>query len=335
MNILEEKEFLIGDVLRRMAGTLKRDQAEELKDTLNICLSLYTLERKKEEVLEVSDEWKNELRMFLTTKALEGKSKETLHQYSYELYRLLSYINLPAAQITSSDIFDYLQVYKRVRGVSNQTLENKRLVYSSFFSFLHSRNLIPGNPMSGIGKIKTEKRIKKPYSDEELELILKSCRNIRDRAMLEFLYSTGIRVSELSRLNIQDVEFSTKELTVYGKGDKERRVYMNARSALYLRNYLQSREDRNPALFVSLRKPYSRLTKSGIENIVRETGIRANVGRAYPHRFRRTTATNLLSRGMPVQEVSTILGHASLKTTMLYCDIDQESVKQNHRKYLV
>lgn len=176
--------------------------------------------------------------------------------------------------------------------------------------------------------------IKRPFSDTDREMLLRNCKTLRDKAMMEFLYSTAVRVSELKNLNIEDIRWSSKDLIVYGKGGKERTVYLNERTNLYLQEYLQSRTDNNPALFVGTRKPYNRLTKAGIEDMIRRTGRRAGVEKAHPHRFRGTALTNALNRGMPLQEASILAGHAKTETTMLYCTVDQESVKYHHKKYL-
>lgn len=187
--------------------------------------------------------------------------------------------------------------------------------------------------MALVEQIKVEKKIKKPYTDEERERMLMNCNCIRDRAIMEFLYSTAVRVSELTALNREDIRFTSKELTVFGKGAKERVTYLNERSHRYLKEYLDSRTDDNPALFVSRKTPHQRLSKNGIEDIIRRIGRQADI-HAYPHRFRRTAATNALNRGMPVQEVALLLGHEKLETTMLYCTVAQEKLKTDHEKYL-
>ena len=268
------------------------------------------------------------------SKTLEGKSVETVKRYKYELNRLLSYINKSVQNITANDISIYLRMYKRIRQVSNQTLKNVRTVYSSFFMWLRDHDRISKNPMLLVEDIKVETIIKKPFTDEEREKMFRSCTNLRDQALLEFLYSTAVRVSELSRLNIEDISFTDKDLIVYGKGSKERHVYLNNRTNMYMQEYLKSRNDNNPALFVGLKSPYNRITKAGIEDIIRRIGKRAGVDKAYPHRFRRTAATNALNRGMPVQEVAEFLGHAKLETTMRYCTVNEDAVRYHHSKYL-
>lgn len=326
-------EGKILEVLRRMQNCLTESQLQELKTVLNITLAdCEIVEHTAVRVIDQS--WCTDLEDFLMSKALEGKSSETITRYRYELKRLLSYVNKAVDSVTAGDISGYMRAYKSVRRVSNQTLQNVRAVYSSFFAWLRDRGRIQKNPMVLVENIKTEKILKKPYTDEERELLLRHCKTLRDKAMMEFLYSTAVRVSELARLNREDVHFGTKDLIVFGKGAKERRVYINDRTNMYLREYLQSRTDDNPALFVGIKKPHERLTKAGIEDIIRRTAKWANVEKAHPHRFRRTAATNALNRGMPVQEVAELLGHSNLQTTMRYCTVSQDGVKYHHAKYL-
>jgi integrase/recombinase XerD len=326
-------EHKILDVLRRMQEHLSDRQLQELKTALNIVFA--NCEIVEQTAVRIIDRsWETDLEDFLMSKALEGKSVETINRYRYELKRLLSYTNKAVNSMTSGDISSYMRAYKRVRQVSNQTLQNVRAVYSSFFAWLRDRGRIKRNPMTMVENVKTEKILKKPYTDEERELLLRHCKILRDKAMMEFLYSTAVRVSELARLNRDDVHFSSKDLVVFGKGAKERRVYINDRTNMYLREYLQGRTDDNPALFVGTKSPHNRLTKAGIEDIIRRTAKRAKVEKAHPHRFRRTAATNALNRGMPVQEVAELLGHSNLQTTMRYCTVSQDSVQYHHKKYL-
>lgn len=326
-------EHKILDVLRRMQEHLSDRQLQELKTALNIVFA--NCEIVEQTAVRIIDRsWETDLEDFLMSKALEGKSVETINRYRYELKRLLSYTNKAVNSMTSGDISSYMRAYKRVRQVSNQTLQNVRAVYSSFFAWLRDRGRIKRNLMTMVENVKTEKILKKPYTDEERELLLRHCKTLRDKAMMEFLYSTAVRVSELARLNRDDVHFSSKDLVVFGKGAKERRVYINDRTNMYLREYLQGRTDDNPALFVGTKSPHNRLTKAGIEDIIRRTAKRAKVEKAHPHRFRRTAATNALNRGMPVQEVAELLGHSNLQTTMRYCTVSQDSVQYHHKKYL-
>lgn len=326
-------ERKIMEILRRMQAILSDEQLYELKMTLNMVFSGCSLVENTE-LRTVDTAWIDDLEDFLMSKALEGKSIETVKHYKYELNRLLSYINKSVTDILPNDISTYLRMYKHLREVSNQTLKNVRTIYSSFFGWLRDRDRIKKNPILLVEDIKVEKVIKKPFTDEERERMLRACTNVRDVALLEFLYSTAVRVSELSKLNIANISFGTKDLIVYGKGGKERHVYLNDRTNMYLKEYLESRQDNNPALFVSNISPYNRMSKAGIEDAIRRIGRRAGVSNAHPHRFRRTAATNALNRGMSVQEVAELLGHTKLETTMRYCTVNQDSVKYHHNKYL-
>ena len=328
---MEEKVFKI---LQSMQKDLTKEQLYELQSVLQIVLDDCMVKQNQYEVSIIERRWEVDLNDYLLSKKLEAKSENTLNRYRYELTKLLSYINKPTNEILPSDISNYMMSYKQIRGISNQTLKNIRAIFNTYFTWMRDRDRINKNPMKLVENIKTEKIIKIPFTDEERELLFRACSCIRDKALLEFLYSTAIRVSELSRLDISDIHFSDKDLIVYGKGSKERIVYINNKANMYLREYLNSRTDSNPALFVSLFKPYKRLGKQGIEDIVRRIGRKAGVEKAHPHRFRRTAATNALNRGMPVQEVANMLGHANLDTTMMYCTVDRESVKFHHNKYL-
>lgn len=321
------------EVLHRMGEFLDESCLLELRNVLNmVFLGCRLVEETS--VLVVDHSWRNDLDDFLMAKSLEGRSNETVKHYKYELTRLLSYTNKSVSDISSSDILAYFQLYKTTRRVSNQTLKNVRAIYSSFFAWLRDRDRIGTNPMILVDKIKTEKIIQKPFTDEERERIFQACNNLRDRALVEFLYSTAVRVSELSRINRADVCLWDKTLFVYGKGAKERRVYLNEVSSMYLRDYLDSRTDDSEALFVSLRKPFDRLTKGGIESLVRTLGKRAGVQKAHPHRFRRTSITNVINRGMKIEEAMILAGHSKPETTMRYCTVDEEAVQYHHKIYL-
>lgn len=328
---MEEK---IMEILHQMHDVISDEQLRELQTILQMVFTGCYIVQDRQEIRISDKSWEMDLEEYLMSKALEGKSPATVTRYRYELQRLLSYINKSVRDIRSNDISGYMRAYKTIRQISNQTLKNVRAVYSSFFAWLRDRDRIGKNPMILVEDVKVEQKIKKPFSDEERELLMRNCDTLRDKAIMEFFYSTAVRVSELTALNIEDLHFTSKNLIVYGKGGKERTVYLNDRTNLYMKEYLQSRTDNNPALFVSNKNPHNRLTKTGIEDIIRRTGKRAGVSKSHPHRFRRTAATNALNRGMPVQEVAQMLGHAKLETTMLYCNVDQESVKYHHNKYL-
>ena len=273
---------------------------------------------------------------FLTVKSIDGCSDKTINTYSFHLHKLIDTITTKSVlNLTTNDIRGFLAIYKERRKVSNVTLNNMRHSMSSFFKYLHESGYIKENPMRQISSIKTKQIIKKPFSDEELEKLRICCAsNERNLAIIEFLYSTGVRVSEMCALNRDQIDFNQKECIVFGKGAKERIVYINSRAYIHLQKYLHMRTDSNPALFVGLRKPYGRISKEGVETMLRTVGRKAGVQNTHPHRFRRTMATNALNRGMPLQEVQKILGHAKTDTTMSYCTVSQENVKLSHKKYI-
>ena len=273
------------------------------------------------------------LQEFLDVKALEGCSKATIENYKFNLNKFLLGVGKDPTEIATQDIRKYLADYKRERGVSNTTLDNMRRVFQSFFTWMHREGYIIKDPCAAVNKIRADKIIKNPYSDEEMELMREAAKNLREKAIIEVLYSTGMRIGELEKLNKDDIDFVNGKAIVFGKGAKEREVYFNVKAQLALKKYLENRNDTNEALFVGLQSPYNRLKVSTYEKILRELGGRCGV-HCHPHRFRRTCATILLNKGMPIQEVSKVLGHAKLETTLIYCEINQQSVDANHKKYM-
>lgn len=273
------------------------------------------------------------LQEFLDVKALEGCSKATIENYRFNLNKFLLGVGKNPTEIVTQDIRKYLADYKRERGVSNTTLDNMRRVFQSFFTWMHREGYVLKDPCAAVNKIRADKIIKNPYSDEEMELMREAAKNLREKAIIEVLYSTGMRIGELEKLNKDDIDFVNGKAIVFGKGAKEREVYFNVKAQLALKKYLENRNDTNEALFVGLQSPYNRLKVSTYEKILRELGGRCGV-HCHPHRFRRTCATILLNKGMPIQEVSKILGHAKLETTLIYCEINQQSVAANHKKYM-
>lgn len=321
---------IVDKVLQAMAGK----GIDELKSALYCVLAGYEITEKSTEIQRIDESWEKELHDFLIRKRVEGRSDGTLRQYNLHLRRMLQYINKPVGEITEADLFLYVAKYRQARAVSNVYLDNIRRVCGTFFKWLNDKGYIQKNIAYGLDPIKAEKKVKKPFSEIEMEKIRISCANKRDRAIVEFLYSTGIRVSELTKINQDDIDYIHMEVIVHGKGNKERVAYLTPVSAMHLKMYLENRGDDNDALFVSLKRPYRRLSKEAVENIMRKIGGTSGVEKCHPHRIRRTMATNILSKGMPVEEVREILGHAKLDTTMLYCQINKENVKHNHKKYM-
>jgi len=236
--------------------------------------------------------------------------------------------------IDTNDLREYLSNYQNKGNAGKVTIDNIRRILSSFFSWLEEENYILKSPVRRIKKVKTGQLIKETYSDESLELLRDFSGNIRDLAMIDLLSSTGMRVGELVKLNISDIDFANRECIVLGKGDKERKVYFDARTKIHLTRYLESRKDNNEALFVSLLKPYSRLKISGVEIRLRELGRKLNIPKVHPHKFRRTLATRAIDKGMPIEQVQKLLGHTKIDTTLQYAMVNQSNVKNSHRKYI-
>ena len=276
----------------------------------------------------------NYLSMFLNAKKIEGCSERTLSYYKSTVEKLLWSIDESIRKVTTDDIRGYLANYQCLNNCSKTTIDNVRRNISSFFTWLEEEDYIIKSPMRRIHKIKTVKTVKEVISDEEIEKMRDGCRNLRDLAIIDLLYSTGIRIGELVRLNIDDIDFEERECIVFGKGDKERRVYFDAKTKIHLLGYINSRSDTNPALFVTLDSPYDRLKISGIEIRLRRLGRELGINKVHPHKFRRTMATRAIDKGMPVEQVQKLLGHSQIDTTMHYAIVNQTNVKVSHRKFI-
>ena len=327
------QEIVISGILHNLID-LDPDLLRKIKTTLYISFRNYDVTKKCTEVAIVSYSWTKDLVRFLDRKRMAGKSERTIERYQYVLKRILLYCGKDIKEITEGDLNSYIENYKRISGVSNSTLDGVRLCMSSFFTWQHEHGFIPRNPSRGVDPIKVAKVIKKPYSDEELEKIKAACRSKRDKALIEFMYVTGVRVFELTTLNRDDVSFSDKTVIVYGKGDKEREVYLSDVSCMYLQSYLKDRKDTNEALFVTGRGKTARLKASGVRALLKRIASETGIDNVHPHRFRRPCATNLLRKGMPIEEVSMILGHEKLDTTRIYAISDKEKVKADHRRFM-
>ncbi|MBQ2622973.1 tyrosine-type recombinase/integrase [Candidatus Saccharibacteria bacterium] len=276
----------------------------------------------------------NYLSMFLNAKKIEGCSERTLSYYKTTIEKLLDEIDDPIRKVTTDDIRDYLANYQGLNDCSKTTIDNIRRNISSFFTWLEEEDYIIKSPMRRIHKIKTTKTVKEIISDEEIEKMRDRCSSLRDLAIIDLLYSTGIRIGELVRLNIDDIDFEERECIVFGKGDKERRVYFDAKTKIHLMGYINSRSDANPALFVTLDAPYDRLQISGVEIRLRRLGRELGINKVHPHKFRRTMATRAIDKGMPIEQVQKLLGHSQIDTTMHYAIVNQTNVKVAHRKFI-
>lgn len=274
------------------------------------------------------------LQLFITAKQVEGCSPKTVNYYRRTLDNFLQSSDLSVTQMTTDDLRQYLSQYFEEKRCSKANLDNIRRILSSFFAWLENEEYILKSPVRRINKIKTEKTVKETYSDENLELMRDHCETLRDLAMIDLLASTGMRVGELVKLNKTDIDFEQRECVVFGKGKKERPVYFDARTKIHLKNYLDSRNDDNPALFVTLLKPYKRLGIAGVEIRLRQLGKKLGITKVHPHKFRRTLATRAIDKGMPIEQVQHLLGHAKIDTTMTYAMVNQTNVKNSHRKYI-
>lgn len=330
---MDLREQIIQKIMQALDGRTDAGTADIVQDILIIELNNYEIQERCTDVALADDSADRMLKKFLATKRIEGIAESTLLRYAEENKKLIRFLGKPLYEVSTYDIRFYLSYRRENSGkkLGNRTLDGMRRCYSSFFSWLSAEGLIGRNPCAAIKQIKYRKEVKKPYSAAEMEKLRRACANKRDLALLDFLYCTGCRVSEVARLNIDDIDFENMECTVLGKGNKERTVYLSEVAAMNLGEYLASREDGNEALFTG--KGTERLGKNGIEVFLKRLGKKAGVINVHPHRYRRTLATNLLDRGMNIQDVAVILGHADLKTTQVYCYISQKNVKNAYSKY--
>ena len=320
-------EMLIAEITSKMATVLNCSQIKQLNDVLKNTLSDRQSSLAENEEQEL-------LRVFLIAKEVEGCPQKTLDYYETTLQKMTASISKPLTQVTTDDLREYLTSYQERRGSSKVTIDNIRRIFSSFFSWLEDEDYIVKSPVRRIHKIKTAQVVKEVLTDEHLETLRDGCSTKRDLAIVDLLASTGMRIGELVLLNKHDIDLSERECIVLGKGNKERRVYFDARTKLHLQDYLSTRPDSNPALFVTLNAPYNRISIGGIELRLRSLGRTLLLPRVHPHKFRRTLATSAIDKGMPIEQVQKLLGHARIDTTMHYALVSQNNVKQSHRRYL-
>lgn len=324
------KNSLIRTISSEMNSYLNNYQLEKLNEILEYNLYNY-------EVIEIEKnrrKLENYTELFIASKRVEGCSDRTLNYYKTTIENMLEVINKNIKIVDTNDLRAYLTEYQKNNNCSKVTIDNVRRILSSFFSWLEDEDYIIKSPIRRIHKIKTSKIVRETYSGEIIEKLRDGCDEIRDLAMIDFLTSTGVRVGELVRLNKNDVNFDNRSCIVFGKGSKEREVYFDARTKLHLEKYLSTRNDGNPALFVSLLAPYDRLEISGVEIRLRKLGNDLELQRVHPHKFRRTMATKAIDKGMPIEQVQILLGHAKIDTTLQYAMVNQNNVKISHHKYI-
>ena len=325
------KQNLVRDIVQKMLPFLNNAQSEKLQEVLQHTLFNYEV---SERINKENDTEQDLVELFLSAKRIEGCSEKSLKYYKSTIDAMLDELKKDVKHIVTDDIRTYLTEYQTKKKSSKVTIDNIRRILSSFFSWLEDEDYILKSPVRRIHKVKTGTIIKETYSDEALELMRDNCTQLRDLAMIDMLASTGMRVGEMVLLNREDIDFNERECVVFGKGDKERIVYFDARTKIHLQNYLNSRDDDNPALFVSLQKPHNRLQISGVEVRLRQYGKRLGLNKVHPHKFRRTLATMAIDKGMPIEQLQQLLGHRRIDTTLQYAMVKQSNVKIAHRKYI-
>ncbi len=323
---------LINEIELAMLNVLDNEQLSQLRKVLDYTFRNVSVTERK--TINTASNNQTVIDNFIAAKKVEGCSDKSISYYKSTLNNALKKIEKEIVHITTDDLRGYLNQYQEESGASKVTVDNIRRILSSFFSWLEEENYIVKSPVRRIHKVKVGKTVKETYSDEALEQMRDHCSNVRDLALIDLLASTGMRVGELVRLNKNDIDYQNRECIVTGKGDKQRKVYFDARTKIHLQKYVNSRTDTNEALFVSLLAPYERLQISGIEIRLRQLGRELNIPKVHPHKFRRTLATMAIDKGMPIEQVQHLLGHQSLDTTLQYAMVNQNNVKLSHHKFI-
>lgn len=324
---------LLNVIISNLSGKIPNECLATVRDEVTLALCQYDIAPKTQEISRVVIP--NYLSIYLAVKKIEGKSDNTLKLYQLYITEFINMIQKPLEHITTNDIRMYLYLVQQNRHISNRTLDSRRTVICTFLTWCAAEEYIPKNPAISIKPIKYERKECVPLTDIQLESIRKSCDTTRELAIVEVLYSSGCRVTELERLTVSDIDFNNRKVNLLGKGNKHRTSYLSAKALLALQTYLESRTDDCNSLFVTERRPFRGLTKSGIECIIRKLGNRCGIQNLHPHLFRHTVATDCLNRGMDVTQLQRMLGHSNVNTTMIYAKICDESVKNNHHKCVI
>lgn len=328
------KDELIESIMQQMLPYLDNAQMEKLRDVLHYSLHEVQIDLDMSHLPQPVETNEGLLAKFMAAKRVEGCSSKTLGYYESALKKLFSTVDVSALHMKTEHLREYLSRYAERTKCSKANLDNIRRILSSFFTWLEDESYILKNPVRRIHKIRVDRNVKETYSDEAMERMRDECHSLRDLAIIDLLASSGMRVGELVHLNREDIDFENRECVVFGKGHKERPVYFDARTKIHLKNYLDSRTDENPALFVTLQKPFRRLQISGVEIRLRHLGKELGIPKVHPHKFRRTLATRAIDKGMPIEQVQRLLGHTQIDTTMQYAMINQKNVKVSHQKYI-
>ena len=325
------KQKIIEEIVQQMLPYIDNAQLQKLQEVLEHSLFNYDVSCK---ATYTQDDSRKLIDSFVYAKRIEGCSEKTLKYYRTTIEAMVEAIDKGVRHMQTDDLRAYLTEYQEKHGSSRVTIDNIRRILSSFFSWLEDEDHILKSPVRRIHKVKTATNIKETYTDEELEKMRDNCTELRDLAIIDMLASTGMRIGEMVLLNKADINFNERECVVFGKGDKERVVYFDARTKIHLQNYIDNRADENPALFVTLRAPYTRITIGGIESRLREMGKALEIEKVHPHKFRRTLATMAIDKGMPIEQLQQLLGHKRIDTTLQYAMVKQSNVKHAHRKYI-
>lgn len=325
------KQRIMEEIVQQMLPHLDNAQLQKLQEVLE--RSLYNCEISGKVTVSEDDSQKL-IDSFVYAKRIEGCSEKTLKYYRTTIEAMVEAIDKGVRHMQTDDLRAYLTEYQKNHGSSRVTIDNIRRILSSFFSWLEDEDHILKSPVRRIHKVKTATNIKETYTDEELEKMRDNCTELRDLAIVDMLASTGMRIGEMVLLNKADINFNERECVVFGKGDKERVVYFDARTKIHLQNYIYNRSDDDPALFVTLRAPHTRIKIGGIESRLREMGKALEIEKVHPHKFRRTLATMAIDKGMPIEQLQQLLGHKRIDTTLQYAMVKQSNVKQAHRKYI-
>lgn len=330
---MEIKEEMINEIMMRIQKYVPDENLSNVENEIVCCAYKYDISQKKTyEIVEYDDYNGKLLNLYLGSLAVEGKSPKTIQRYALVLKMFNENIHKSLRDVTTNDLRYYLACYKSQRHVSGTTLDGMRRVFTAFFNWLEVEEYILKSPARRVSRIKKDTKKERELHEDELEKLANGCKNIRDRALLEFMYATAARVSEIAAININDVNFQEKSVLLHGKGGKDRTSFFTDKAAYYLKEYLNTRKDNNEALFVSLKNPNNRVTKDSIEQMVRSLGKKVDLDKIHPHRFRVTRITILVNRGMALQDVQEIAGHADINTTQMYYRGNREHVRAEYMK---
>ena len=323
---IDAKISFLNQIEKQLSSSLTVDAMNQTLRTVSDILEGFDMR----ETAGSGDEQDDLLDCYIDAMRVQGRSPKTIERYRYKIRKLMKYVQVPTRKITVYHLRGWLSAEK-ARGIADSTLDGDRQIFSAYFGWLRRESLIERNPAENLGTIRCAKKTKAVYSETDFEKLYRNCKTLRDLVLIHFLGSTGCRISEAMALDRGCLDLERLECIVHGKGNKERRVYFDAVTGMLLREYLEGRKDDNSALFIGLRG--ERLQPGGVRQMLKVLAKRAGVEHVHPHKFRRTLATSMTRRGMPIQEVASILGHEKLDTTMRYVVLNNDDVKNSYRRY--